>query len=245
MKPVILVTVYRRYHELIQSLDHIQTLIHEFREPPDVIVVWAIPQLGHLWLMDSLIEQGKVTAVVGRPQLPDETPGAATTYPESYNLRKGLNYIKRNYEECYVIGHAADIQAMPGAYRFIDNKIHEGEKAVLYHWANGCCREDVWHTNFFAIPLDEEYWPPISTKQSGDVLERQWGLSIAEKKPDRVFKWHNSRNQSFLHDHISENLPEITVVPLTAEFTLNLTIKGYKTFWAKLFELFWKKRNSK
>lgn len=172
-KPVILLTLCRRYYELAKNLEKIYQLKGEFPSEPDVVLVWAQPEVGRLWFLQELLASGKLTHVIGRPQLPDET-GVSTTYPESHNLHIGLTYIRENYPpDSYVVVQASDVEPKAGVYHQINVLMQEGANAFAVHWANGVCCNDIWHTNFFSVCLDPAYWPPVSEPDAADTLERQ------------------------------------------------------------------------
>jgi hypothetical protein len=61
VKPVVVLTVYRRYHELAEALDRLTALAHEFAEPPAVVVVWAAPEVGRLWSSSNCSGRGGST----------------------------------------------------------------------------------------------------------------------------------------------------------------------------------------
>ena len=238
---VILLTVFRRYHELSRTITRIHELKEEFVLPPEIVVVWAQPEVSRLWFFEELQQTGKIQHLLGRPKLPGEREGGSTTYPESHNLRLGLEFVRRTFpaHETYVIGQAGDILPQPDhCYRYLDSHIQNGEQAVVLHWSNGCCTADVWHTNLFAVPLDEAYWPPVADPDSPDVLERMWGRQLTERQLPGVVRNHNSNNKRFVHAHLSEQLeswPERTVF---ADVGLTLSVCGYLPWWRRLFMWF-------
>lgn len=219
-RPLILITVCRRYLELMRAVEAIWKAYErgEFAVRPEVWVVWARPEVGRSWVMRRLVKQERVGRVIPRYELPGESDTSATTYPESVNLRLGLEAARDAYgDSVYVIGQAADVLPLPGSYRFIDERLNDGEtNAVLFHWENGCSSRDVWHTNFFAVSTDEAYWPPISTPDHADTLERQWGVAIATTRPPGVFKSSNYASKKFRHEHLSES---ITPLPLLHDYS--------------------------
>lgn len=234
---MIVVTVYRRYYELSRTMARIEELRSEFCEAPDVIVVWAQPEPSRLWYFEKLLVEGKIKRLLTRPQLPGETPQTATTYAESRNLRMGLEYVKAHYDPdtTYVIVQAADAYANPGhCYKYIDDKIQEGEEAVVLFWDNGCIHDDIWCTNMFAVPLDDSYWPPLAEIGDQDVLERQWGRLLKQRQPPRIFKNHNSDSKRFQHNHLSEHQPEWPRFAVNDGFGVPLFISGYTPWWKRL-----------
>ncbi len=247
---MILLTVYRRYHELTRAIEGVWRAwkAGEFRQKPEVWVVWAQPEVSRLWFFQGLLARGEVHRVVGRPRLAGEGPGRPTTYPESHNLRLGLSQLSREGgggPEVYVIGQAGDVLPNPDTYRFLDDRLHgvpmpgepdEGEwKAVVFHLQNPSVHHDIWHTNFFAVPLDERYWPPVCGEDHADVLERQWGALLAQTKPERVFRSSNYNAKRFHHDHLSESLPAFPVVPQLGSAGFGLSVVALP-WWGRLRE---------
>lgn len=238
MRPVILTTVCNRFAELDQTIASIRAQAAEFSEPPEVVVVWARPQYGRLWYFHDLMRDKRVAQVLGRPAEPGECDGCATTFYESLNLRAGLNYIKETYgPDCYVVGQAADVRARPGVYKKIDDHMAGGANAVLFHWENGISHANVWHTNFFAVRMDEAYWPPLSpSPEYGDTLETQWGKALAAADLGGVVRWHNSRGLQFEHKHESEGLPPWPLKPMVAAAGCGLAVCGpaRRPWWRRL-----------
>jgi hypothetical protein len=232
MKPIILITIYRRYRELIKCLENIHELKKEFKESPQIVVVWACPVLGNLWFFEKLIREGKINHLVLRHKNND---GGPTTFPESLNLRLGLEFIEKNYEgqEFYVIGQACDIFPNSGTYKLVDTLLHEKEKAVLFFWENGIARENVWHTNFFAISNDRNYWPPLSDKNEADTLEVQWGKQLANKNLP-FYRTHNSRCLKFTESNLDQL--NLALIPRKGDAYINLNIMGYKSLWRRIRE---------
>ena len=208
IKPVILLTVYRRYKELELSLRQIKQRIGEFKIQPDVVVVLAAPEVGHLWFFQKLQQEGLIHHLLIRPKLIGGDGVSATTYTESRNIRLGLNFIKANYshyEKFYALVQAADVNPKVGTYGMMDAFMHgESEeernpKAFLYRWPNNCVQVDVWHTNLFCVILDDNYWPPISELGDQDVLEHKWGKELSSKRLPGIIKWLNYNNKYFVH----------------------------------------------
>ncbi|MBY0525591.1 MAG: hypothetical protein K2R98_19455 [Gemmataceae bacterium] len=230
---MILVTVHRRYHELAHNLEKTWELAGEFAERPEVVVVWADPEVGHLWFFQELLAKGLIHHLVERPPLPCKSV-RNTTYPESHNLRLGLEFIRDHYRDAYVLTQIADIEPRPGVYKFVDKHMAVGEnKAVLFHWPNpsvsGC-----WHTNFFAVATDEAYWPPVSTTDNADVLEHQWGQKFARNSLPGVVQTNNFFNRFFLHSHLSEGQPAWPVFPQAGSCGVSLSVRGHLSWRQKV-----------
>jgi hypothetical protein len=237
-KPVIVMTVYRRYHELEKNIDNIYKLSSEFQTKPDIVIVWAQPEVSRLWFFQYLLSSKKISYLITRPRLDCENPGCATTYPESVSIRLGLDFVRNNYDAsfAYIILQCADITPREGlAYSFIDKSMNEGASAVLFHWENSCIRHGVWHSNFFAVSFDDQYWPPVSDVNDDDVLERQWGKLLDSRGLSGVVKSHNYQNKKFFHTHESEHLPEYPRFPQADEKSVSLSISGHLPWYARLY----------
>lgn len=240
MKPVVVVTVYRRYFELRRCLERVRELRGEFSETPTVAVVWACPEVGRLWFFRELTESGLVDVVLTRQKLPDESPDRSTTYPESHNIRVGLEWVRANFDNgsTYAVVMAADILPSPEkAFRPVDfHMSFDSGQAAVFHWANGCVSSNIWHTNFFAVGMDPRYWPPVIGPDSGDTLEWAWGKQLMAARLHAILEGHNSREQKFTHAHLSEYEPPWPVVPESSSRDLLLLTEGYQSFWRRLGE---------
>jgi hypothetical protein len=237
-KPVIAITVYRRYYELTQNLKLIHQFKSEFAVTPDIVVVWAQPEVPRLWFFQELLASGHITSLLTRPHLVGESSNN-TTYPESYNLSLALRWVSFSYkDDAYLLGQAADVEPKPGAYRTIDKRMQEGCQAFLIHWPNGVCRSDIWHTNFFAVGMDENYWPPVAEVTDADTLERQWGLSLSARRLPYIEKSHNASNRFFSHRHLSEGHEPWPCKHQADSGSANLFIVGHKSIWRRLQGVF-------
>lgn len=207
MKPIILITIYNRFHELAQHLIHNNSLFNEFDEKPYVIVVWAAPKSEYLYLFEDFIKNGLVDKLLFREKT--DLDGGPTTFTETLNLNIGFDYIKDNFVEgeYFIIGQSADIKVNQGTYKLINDNI-KTNNAVLFFWENGIARENVWHTNFFAVK-NLQYLPPVNTPMDSDVLETKYGKYLLNNNLNSFLRSHNSRSKKFQHLHLTESLPEI------------------------------------
>lgn len=239
LRPVILVTVFRRYHELSRNLEKTWELSGEFAVPPIVVVVWAAPEPGRMWFFRDLMAKGLVQHVIPRPLLMGDGNAANTTYPESVNLRLGLEFIRKNYEDAYVLMQAADISPNPGCYRFVERFMQDGEtRAMVFHWPNNLVVNGIWHTNFFCVPAnDDRYWPPVSTRDHADVLEWQWGKRLTDLQLPGLMQTSNYNQKFFNHAHESESLPVWPIIPQLHVTGVCLSVRGYKSLRQKLRDL--------
>lgn len=231
-----MMTVCRRYHELDKSIKHIESLYSEFKEKPDIVVVWAAPELGRLWYFQDLLKNKRIAHLVYRESTTkDGLTEGPTTYGASLNIRKGLDFIKSTYKPpFYVICNDADISVEPGHFKWIDKEMEGSIEGVLFFWQNHIRNENAWHTNFFVISDNENYWPPVSSVDSPDVLECQWGDNLANLGLGNILRSHNSRNQKFLHIHESERLPQFQWKPQQDSLGVSLFIKGYIPWYIRL-----------
>lgn len=239
MKPVVVVTVHRRYHELASNLARLRELAGEFSEPPDVVVVWACPDVGHLWFFQRLRAEGLVHTLLTRPRLPGERADGPTTYPESHNIRLGLSWVRDHYDpaSAYALVMAADVRPNERlALKFVDDHVAAGARAVVLFWPNGCVRSDIWHTNFFAVCLDERYWPPVLGEGDSDTLEWAWGKHLLRADLPGVVRGHNSRERRFAHRHESDAHPPWPVVPQAGDGAAPLLITGHLPWWRRALQ---------
>lgn len=243
-RAVLLVTVYRRYHELRKNLKRTMERAEiELGYRPDVVLVWSCPEVGRNWVMRELLDEGLVTHLIKRYEIPGLDGVRPTTFSESINIRKGLEFIRDFYDngQHYVIMHAADIFVHESTLKFCDDRINGrvedgSHNAVLFHWENGICHQDIWATYFFAVVLDDLYWPPVSPPDENDVLERQWGRLIDQRKPPLVFKWHNAGQRRYVHKHESEFLPPFPTYAEHQKAMLALYCKGHLPWYVRLIE---------
>lgn len=229
MQPIILITIYRRYRELLLVLDNIERFKDEFSKPPIIIIVWSSPEISREWVFQELIERGRIHYVIPRLTTQYDGNGRATSHPESLNLRLGLEWIENNIDEpYYVIGQSGDIITNEGIYGLIDKNI-VNYKAVLFHWNNTISLRS-WHTNLFAV-RDKEYWPPLSSPGEFDTLETQWAKYLDNNHLTNFLTSHNSRDQKFTQVNISEEDAQIDKKPQKGVFTMQCQLVGYKSIW--------------
>lgn len=241
LKPVVIFTVYRRYYELDRAIFALHgELAEDLSEKPDVVVVWASPEVNRLWYFQQLLGNSLVNHLLTREPVPEEGPDRPTTYPESLNIRMGLEFVRETYGEgAYAIVQAADVMPRKGrGYRKVDESFQGGAKAVLFNWNNGFVQAGAWHTNFFGVCLDRAYWPPVATPQENDVLEWMWGKELLAKHLPGIVKDTNVRNYWFDHDHLSETVEPWPTWALGERSSLPMVISGYKPWYKRL--LFWR-----
>lgn len=250
LKPVILITVYRRYGQLQQAVRNIRAYAHEFSMNPDIVIVWAQPEPALDWFMDEL----KVNHVLKRDKLIYEGERGGTTYPESHNINIGLRFIKNTYgESCYVIVQAADIQVKPGTFKEIDFEMQRGTNLCVYHWTNSCVPVGCFCTNFFAISMNENYWVPLANYDDYDVLEWKWGKQLLGYTSYYNYKFTILNTEHFKHEHLPIIFPPAKhLAPLITNgydkhnSTLCLNISGKLRWYRRLINIiksFWRDEN--
>lgn len=228
-RPIVLITVHRRYHELDLSVGRVWEafLLGEFARAPEVWVVWAGPEPARVWYVQGLVECGLVQRVITRRPGEGEG-GGATSVAESRNVRLGLlSAHALPAHDAYFVVQAADVLPHYGTFAFVDGRVNlHQDRAVVFHWPNGCVQSGVWHTNFFAVPNDPAYWPPLVEPGDQDVLERKWGLALEEANPPGVRRASNYGDSRFVHGHLSESLPLFPSSPLPLGSTVAMSCVG-------------------
>lgn len=223
-------------------MDNIQAKLNEFHQRPDVVVVWSCPEFDRLWFFEEYMKRGQINFLLFRePTSKDNS--FATTVPESINLRLGLNFIKRNYENVYIIGQSADVIPRDGTYKLVDQEMKCTEReAYLFFWQNQIAHANVWHTNFFAVTTNEKYWPPVSEYGDADTLEVQYGKQLLNFSCNNFVVSHNSRNMKFDHHHYDYSESNI---PHRMSSGVNLNVTGYKSLYRRFSDfikrLLWQK----
>lgn len=214
--------------------------IKELGFKPDIIVVWASPEIGRLHFFQGLIKEGFITKVLERLDREGlDGPVKATSPGESLSIRMGLEYISNNYgPDTYVIMQCADVLPQPGVYQYLNREMNSGVDGVLMFREGGIVRSDNWNTNFFAVSLNKDYWPPICNKDHHDILERQWGIRLQEQGLTNFVKSHNSRCKKYIHEHTSETKITFPILPQIASASVNLQYTGYKSTRTIIFEFF-------
>ena len=223
MKPVILITLHRRYHELCLALKNIHHKKIFFKEPPSIVLIWADPEPSRKWFIDNLIEDKLIDHVIHRFKLPTDNGNSGTTFSESQNIRLGLENVFRLYKNSYCIVQASDICITEYGFYLIEQEMNNGAKAVSFVWPNRYTSR-AWCTNCFAVSNDKEYWTPFTDMRSSDVLERSWFEKCYLKED--ITTMSNNNEIVFVHKHISENMDEFPIKPVIINKTFNLFIKG-------------------
>jgi hypothetical protein len=224
LKPIICVTVHRRYTELALNLAASKEKFGEFAVPPEVVLVVAQPERAALPFFERLRHEGLIHHLLFRPSNGLDSP--ITTYPESHNIQLALRYVSDIWgPESYVLLQAADVCPNKGTYRFVDEHMQQDGDGAVFHWENPTARANVWHTNFFAIrPNHTASWPPIVEPGDADVLERKWGRQL-ENLPGNWLRTHNSNNKRFVHEHLPISPVPCPEVPLP--------IRPKKSWWKR------------
>lgn len=207
MQPVIFLTIYRRYHEFVDTIANIKKLESEFSQKPIIIVIWADPEDDRRWLFQEYLDAGLIDILLIRDSTDVDGINRPTTKPELLNMQLALDYLKTWFdrEKMYIIGGACDVIVRPGIYKWIDEEI-KNYPAILFHWQNKIAIQYCWSTNFF-VTRDLDIFPCVLQGYEHDTLESGWGKWLNETNK-YFLKSHNSRELKFNHMHTSENLPE-------------------------------------
>lgn len=223
MQPIILITLHRRYRELIESLETVKELEDEFDIKPKKIVVWADPCIGHYWILRQLLQEEKIDYLVLRNKSVFDGEGKPTSYPESLNIKKGFEFIEENFKDYFVIVKASDVFPRPGIFEYINKKIKD-VPAILFFWENRIEKINAWNTCFFAVRHDFKEIPPVSN--NSDTLEINWGKMLASKKV-AFERNHNSRDRKFYCKNYQEAFP---IKPLYYFSSISCFVVGYRRF---------------
>jgi hypothetical protein len=230
------VTVHRRYHELDACLRRIAALASLFPERPRVRVVWADPEPARLHAFRQWRQEGLLDEVLHRHRLPEEGQVGGTSYPESHNLRRGLIRTFEEDPECIAIACAADVLPSERCLRWLIGQIESGEaRAVVFHWHNAIAVGGCYSTNFFAVPGDPAYWPPLSRPDDPDVLERQFALAVRAAHAPGVVEMANHAGCMFAHAHRSESLPAWPSRPESEVVEAPLCLTGRLPWYRRLW----------
>lgn len=200
-QPIIVITLYRRYFEFINSVDRIQEIKGELGVDPIIIVVWAVPEIPQFGLMERLLEEGKVHYVLERPLSEFDGWGRPTTPAELLNFKVAVSFIERHFSNYYIILQGADILVKDGIYYWISKEI-ENYPAILFFWNSGLEIQYAWHTNFFVVK-DLRYWPKLEDKYCTDTLETMWAKRLRDEQLNDFLHSHNSRHLKFQEVHSS------------------------------------------
>lgn len=225
MKPVILITLHRRYHEFVKTIKNIHSKFEYFSEKPTIYVVWSDPEPGRYWLLDLFKKNNLIDFLITRHVLPDENGKTATTFYESQNIRLGLENVFRNHPDSYCIVQASDISITEYGFHLIDTEMNRGAKGIVFSWIN--TNFGAFHTNCFCVTNDKDLWPPFADKKSRDVLERLWYKDLERKNLIKNFTNMSNYNKIiFSHEHISENLEQFPIKAALSYNQIYLHIEG-------------------
>jgi len=231
MKPVILITLHRRYHELHKSLKNIYDKKDFFKTEPSIVLIWADPEPSRKWFIDSLLKEKIIHHVIYRYKLPSDSGAYGTTFSESQNIRLGLENVFRLYDDCYCIVLASDICISKYGLYLIDQEMKNGAKVVNFVWINRFISK-AWHTNCFSVCKEKKYWPPCCDLKCTDTLERLWYNECYSYRG--ITTLSNNNEIVFTHRHISEKMDAFPAKPANIKTTFNLFIKGSMTLLKRL-----------
>jgi len=231
MKPVILITLHRRYHELHKSLKNIHSKKVFFKQRPSIVLIWADPEPSRKWFIDNLLKEKIIDHVIYRYKLLSDSGGHGTTFSESQNIRLGLENVFRLYDDCYCIVQASDICITEYGFYLIEQEMNNKANVINFTWANRFSTK-AWHTNCFAVSKNKEYWPPCCDINCTDTLERLWYNECNLYKG--ITTLSNNNEVAFIHKHISEKMDAFPIKPVNIKNSFNLFIKGSMTLLKRL-----------
>jgi len=238
MKPIILITLYRRYHEFCNSIENIERYKKFFKVKPDIYVIWSSPENGKLWLFEDLIKKDIIQKLITRKGFPNENGKHPTSFFESHNIRLGLETVFRDHPDSYCIVQAADVKITEYGFNVIENEMISGASAVTFIW-NNRFTTDAWATNCFAVSSARKFWPPFVEYDTIDTLERYWYKEFAKNsKKDYITVLGNQSNLIFTHEHKSEKLPKFLDKFIVKNESVGLFIKGQKSLIKRIYD-FW------
>jgi hypothetical protein len=238
MKPVILITLYRRYHEFCSTIENIEKNRRFFKVNPDIYVVWSSPENGKFWLFEDLIKKNIVQKLITRKSFPNENGKLPTSFFESHNIRLGLETVFRDHPDSYCIVQAADVKITEYGFDIIESEMLRGASAVTFIW-NNTYTSNAWSTNCFAVSSARKFWPPFVEYDTIDVLERYWYKEFAKNnKKDYVTVIGNQSDYIFTHEHRTEKLPAFLDKFIGNKDDIQLFIKGRKSLIKRIID-FW------
>lgn len=238
MKPIILITLYRRYHEFCNSIENIERYKKFFKIKPDIYVIWSSPEHGKLWLFEDLIKKNIIQKLITRKGFPNENGKLPTSFFESHNIRLGLETVFRDYPDSYCIVQAADVKITEYGFNVIENEMVSGASAVTFIW-NNTYTLNAWATNCFAVSSARKFWPPFVEYDTIDTLERYWYKEFAKNnKKDHITVLGNQSNFIFTHEHKSEKLPRFLDKFINEKESVSFFIKGKKSLIKTIYD-FW------
>ena len=226
MKPVILITLHRRYHELLNTLKNINLNTRFFKEKPSIFLIWADPEPGMYWFINQFLQNKTIEFLINRYVLPNENGKNPTTFYESQNIRLGLENVFRKYPNAYCIVQASDITIKEYGFYLIENEMNNGANAIVFDWQNKFNAKS-FHTNCFSVINDKDLWPPYANIEDRDVLERLWFVQIEKNNLIKKFTVLSNNNEiSFSHKHISELLKPLEKKSVFFNNSINCYIGG-------------------
>lgn len=226
-KPVIIVIVYRRYQELLRNLQIIRERARlEFDVEPPIVLVWSEPKLAHWHILEKLD-----ALVLSREAEPGEK-GQSISYHCARDIYCGLSFVKENFgDDYYAVVHCCDCAPRD----FILSRIHDEMQyrdAFIVRLPNTVTSRDVWHTNFFAVSMNESYWPPVIGRNHPDILERCWGNSLKSAGATNYSFDGNANFRTFTHLHENENFNSYELQRVIQRSSLLCFTKGTAS-WRK------------
>ena len=201
LQPIIVITLYRRYYEFVNSVENTYKLRGEFTLAPIIIVVWADPEPDKFGLIERFLKEGKIHYVLERRKSEWDGWGRPTTPAELLNFKVGFDFIKERFKDFYIILQGADILVKEGIYGWVNSEITKWP-AILLFWRNSLETQNAWHTNFWVVK-NLKYLPRYNEKYQVDTLETMWAKTLRDDGLNDFLHSHNSRNLKFQEVHSS------------------------------------------
>lgn len=233
-KPIILITLHRRYHELIDNVQHIYRCRIFFKHAPVIYILWADPEISKKWILDDLEKRKLIHKVIYRKSL-DKV--GTTSFYESVNFRKAFPIIFDDQgSDCFIIVHATDTRVSPVAYKIFEKQINDGYLASVFKWNDS--QLDAWKTAVFAITNNKECWPPLLSNLHGDVLEAAWPKYMDNNIKNKIKVNKYADNILFESKNSTEYLPEFQDKPQYYNDATYLYINGYMPWYKRILNWF-------
>lgn len=192
MKPVIGISLYNRYKELIENLKIIKSRFHEFKEEPSIVICWARYDEEKLDVaqrvinnIKAVIGENSIATILFRNGLIDEGK-TGSTYPESHNIYR---LREKCPENSYLIFQDADVYPMPGIYEIFDYAMNKDFDGVFFSMDNVKCVQHscdgLFESKIFCIKRDSPIVFPVLELHEPNIME--WHIGTALRNTKRPF----------------------------------------------------------
>ena len=233
-KPIILITLHRRYHELIDNVQHIYRCRIFFKTAPIIYVIWADPEISKKWILYDLKKKNFIHNIIYRAKVDKQ---GNTSFYESININMALPIIfKRHGDNCFVMVHATDTKVSPVVYNTFEKQINLGYWCSVYSWSRGTI--EAWKTAVFAITNKKQIWPPLLENTCPDILESAW-VKIIKSEDKKMIKV-NSYSDSILFESncTTETSRRFQDKPQFHQTMFFMSITGYVPLYKRILNWF-------